>query len=67
MTTFWRKLLVVGVIAVVLGVAGVYEIANWLARHGLVETAATARDQYLDGTSIAIIVALLILLGSQRR
>jgi uncharacterized membrane protein len=64
MTTIWRKLLIVAVVAGVLGMAGIYEIVNWLTRHGVPQMAEGFRERYLTGTAVAVIVAMLILLRS---
>ena len=66
MTTIWRKALVVGVVAAILALAGIQEIAAWLARHGAIQLAETAREQFLTGTAITVILAMLVLTRSQK-
>jgi hypothetical protein len=60
-----RKLLVVGTILAVLVLANVGTIVTWLTNSGLIPWAQHVRDEYLNGTAIAVIVALLILLPSR--
>ncbi len=64
MTTIWRKLIIVAVVAGVFGMAGIYEVVNWLARHGIPEMAQGFQDRFLTGTAVTVIVALLVLLRS---
>ena len=64
MTTIWRKLIIVAVVVGVLGMAGIYEIVNWLARHGIPQMAEGFQERYLTGTAVAVIVAMLVLLRS---
>lgn len=54
MTTIWRKLLVAVVVVGVLGMAGIYEIVDWLARHGVPQMAEGFRERYLTGTAVAV-------------
>lgn len=57
-----RKVVVVGLIAGVFVMANALVIAEWLADRGLVEWAAGIRQEFLTGSAIAVIIALLILL-----
>lgn len=57
-----RKVIVIGVIAGVFVMANALAIAGWLADRGLVDWAASIRREFLTGTTIAVILALLILL-----
>ena len=66
MTTLFRKLLVLGIVAVVLMLAGIHEIVRWLVRLGVPDAAQEAKDRWLSGTTVAIIVALVFLLRSGR-
>ena len=60
-----RKLVVVGVIAAVLLLANVGTIVAWLRELGVLPLAEYLRAEYVTGTTIAVIVALLILLPSR--
>jgi hypothetical protein len=66
MTTLLRKLLVLAVIAVVLVLASIYEVVRWLTHLGVPEMAGRVSDRYLTGTTVAIVVALVFLLRSDR-
>ena len=55
----------VAVLALVLGVfllANLWFVVNWLQDQGVVDAAQHVRAEYLTGTAITIIIALLILL-----
>lgn len=67
MTTAIRKLFVMLLIGVVFLMANIWCVAHWLDRRGMVELAKTIRENYLTGTAITVIVAMLILLVSPRR
>jgi formate hydrogenlyase subunit 3/multisubunit Na+/H+ antiporter MnhD subunit len=67
MTTFLRKLLMLAVIAVVLVLASIYEVVRWLTHLGVPEMADRVSERYLTGTTIAVVVALVFLLRSDRR
>ena len=59
-----RKIVVIGLIgAIVLG-GNVLLIANWLAEKGVPEKTNWLRENYLTGTAITVIIALLILIAS---
>jgi len=60
-----RKLLVAGVIAAVLVLANVGTIVGWLQDLGVIPLAEHVRSEYVTGTAIVVIVALLILLPGQ--
>jgi len=62
-----RKLLVLAVVAVVLVLASIYEVVRWLTHLGVPEMAGRVSDRYLTGTTIAVVVALVFLLRSDRR
>jgi len=62
MTLGLRKLVVVGLIAAVFFTANALLVAHWLDRMGVVSWADAIRRDFLTGTAITIIVALLILL-----
>lgn len=57
-----RKILVIGLIGAIFIAGNVVLIANWLAENGISEKANWVRENFLTGTAIAVIVALLILL-----
>jgi hypothetical protein len=63
-TLTMRKWLIVAVSAFILLLAGAYTIVAWLDELGLVRWAQAVRDEYLPGSTITIIVALLVLVGS---
>jgi len=66
MTLGLRKLVVVGLIAAVFFTANALLVAHWLDRMGVVSWADAIRRDFLTGTAITIIVALLILLAPTR-
>lgn len=59
-----RKLIVVGVIAAVILLANVWVIAACLDGLGLVASARHLRTEYVTGTAITVLIALLVLLPS---
>jgi len=67
MTLRIRKLVVLGIVSAVFLVANALIVANWLNRVGVITWAASIRREFLTGTAITIILALLILLVPQRR
>ena len=66
MTLTIRKIIVLGLIGSVLLISNILFLANWLSDKGVVDWAKNIRTEYLTGTAITIIAALLILLISQR-
>lgn len=62
MTLGIRKLLVLVIVGAVFLAANILLVAHWLNEVGVVETAKGIREEFLTGTAITIIVALLILL-----
>ena len=60
-----RKLLVASIIVVVLMLASAGTIVAWMQGVGLIPLAEYLRAEYVTGTAIATIVALLILLPSR--
>jgi len=62
-----RKVIVLGLIGSILLLGNILFVANWLAEKGVVDWAWRLRADYLTGTAITIIAALLILLVSPRR
>jgi hypothetical protein len=62
MTLRIRKIIVVSLIGVVFLSANIIVVADWLAEKGIDEKANWLREEFLTGTAIAVIIALLILL-----
>jgi hypothetical protein len=62
MTLGIRKIIVVSLIGLVFLSANIIVVANWLAEKGIDEKANWIREEFLTGTAIAVIIALLILL-----
>jgi len=62
MTLTVRKIIVLGLIGFVFLAGNILLIANWLAEKGIEQKANWLREEFLTGTAIAVIVALLILL-----
>ena len=62
MTLTIRKIIVLGLIGIIFLMANILVVANWLAEKGLVEKASWLREEFLTGTAIAVVIALLILL-----
>ena len=62
MTLGLRKIILLGLIGGVFLMANVVVVANWLADSGVSQFAQTIKSNYLTGTAVTIIVALLILL-----
>ena len=62
MTLGIRKLLVVAIVAAVIVLGNFMLIASWLQEVGAVDIARTIRQEFLTGTAVTILVALLILL-----
>ena len=62
MTLGLRKIILLGLIGGIFLMANVVVVANWLSNSGVSEFALTIKNNYLTGTAVTIIVALLILL-----
>jgi len=62
MTLGLRKVILLALIGGIFLIANVVMVANWLSDKGISQFAQTIRDNYLTGTAVTIIVALLILL-----
>jgi hypothetical protein len=62
MTLGLRKIILLGLIGCIFLMANVVVVANWLADSGVSQFAQTIKNNYLTGTAVTIIVALLILL-----
>ncbi|MHC4539600.1 MAG: twin-arginine translocation signal domain-containing protein [Planctomycetota bacterium] len=61
-----RKIVVLGLIGMILLMANILVVANWIAETGISERADWVRREFLTGTAIAVILALLILLVSPK-
>ena len=57
-----RKIIVVGLIGFVFLAGNILLVANWLAEKGIEQKANWLRQEFLTGTAIAVIIAMLILL-----
>ena len=62
MTLTARKIVVLGLIGTIFLMANILVVANWIAETGISEKAGWLRKEFLTGTAIAVILALLILL-----
>jgi hypothetical protein len=61
-----RKILVVSLVGGVFLLANVMFVAHWLNETGVVDWAGQLRRDFLTGTAITVIIALLILLVKSR-
>ena len=66
MTLTIRKIILLGIVGTILLLGNILFVANWLADRGVVDSARYVRTEYLTGTAITIIAALLLLLVSPR-
>jgi len=57
-----RKIIVISLIGLVFLAANILLVANWLTEKGVPEKANWLRENFLTGTAITVIIALLILL-----
>ena len=62
MTLGIRKLVVAGLVGGIFLLANALIVAHWLREMGAIDLANNVREEFLTGTAITIIVALLILL-----
>lgn len=62
MTLGIRKLLVIALVGCLVLAGNLMLIANWLQQHGVIDIARDVRQEFLSGTAITILAALLILL-----
>jgi len=67
MTLGLRKIILLTLIGGIFLMANVVMVANWLSNNGVSEFAQTIKNNYLTGTAVTIIVALLILLVSPKK
>jgi hypothetical protein len=61
-----RKIIVLGLVGTIFLAGNILLVAHWLSEKGVVDWAKNIRTEYLTGTAITVIVALLILLVSPR-
>ena len=66
MTLGIRKLLVIAIIGGVFLTANIMIVAAWLQEQGVIKVAGSIREEFLTGTAITVITALLILLVGPR-
>ena len=66
MTLTVRKIIVLGLIGMILLMANILVVANWISETGIADKAVWVRKEFLTGTAIAVILALLILLVSPK-
>jgi len=57
-----RKIIVISLIGLIFLAGNILLVANWLAAKGVPEKANWLRENFLTGTAITVIIALLILL-----
>ena len=62
MTLTIRKIIVLGLIGMIFLMANILVVTNWLAEKELAEKANWLREEFLTGTAIAVIIALLVFL-----
>ena len=62
MTLGIRKIVVLSLIGLIFLAGNLLVVANWLAEKGVEQKAHWLREEFLTGTAIAVIIALLILL-----
>ena len=67
MTLGLRKIILLTLIGGIFLMANVVMVANWLSNSGVSEFAQTIKNNYLTGTAVTIIVALLILLVGPKK
>ena len=66
MTLGLRKLCVVSLVAGIVLLGNLLVVTSWLDERGVIDGARSVRQEFLTGTAITILVALLILLVPQR-
>ena len=57
-----RKLVVLAIIGTIFLLANALIVAAWLQDNGIIEWACSVRSEFITGTAITVILALLILL-----
>jgi hypothetical protein len=66
MSLIVRKTIVLGLIGIVFLLANILVVANWISDTGISEKAGWLRREFLTGTALAVILALLVLLASPK-
>lgn len=66
MTLTIKKIIVLGLIGIIFLTANILVVASWIAETGIAEKAGWLRREFLTGTAIAVILALLVLLVSPK-
>ena len=61
-----RKMIVLGLIGIIFLMANILVVANWISDTGIAEKAGWLRREFLTGTAIAVILALLVMLVNPR-
>ena len=61
-----RKLFVLSLVGGIFLLANVVFVAHWLNEMGVIDWAVSVRKEFLTGTAITVIIALLILLVKPR-
>ena len=64
MTIKMRRLIVIVPVAAILFLTNFLVLGEWLDRSGVIGLARSVRTEYVTGTAITVIVALLVLLPS---
>lgn len=62
----FRKLVVIGLVGGIFLLGHIWLVVSWLDEKGVIDWAGAIRKEYLTGTAIAIIIALLVLLAGPR-
>ena len=62
-----RKIILLSVIGVIFLAGNILVVANWIAESGVEQKANWLREEFLTGTAIAVIIALLIRLTGSKR
>ena len=66
MTLTIRKIIVLVLLGTIFLMANILVVANWIAETGIAEKAGWLRREFLTGSAIAVILALLVLLVSPK-
>ena len=61
-----RKIIVLGSIGIIVLMANILMVANWISDTGIAEKAGWVRREFLTGTAVAVILVLLVLLVSPK-
>ena len=62
-----RKIIVISLIGVIILAGNILVVANWIAKCGIEEKANYVKDNFLTGTALCVICALLILLAGPQK